>query len=517
MRTFPWPQFLAVTALFLLAATVGKADTVKTKDGKTYEGKITLEASDFIKIEVSRSASIKETKMISRADITSLVKSAPDDVEFAKIRKLVPTAPLMSASSYRTALETGPDMFLKSFAGSRHKPEVEKIQKTLKEELDKVERGNIKVDDTWYSPQDQIDYKGLIDSKIRLYRMQNMVKSGTYNGFIGALREYETIEENYKGTPAFPAALTEAKTIMPSLGNQLTRMLRDVEYRNAEWEKNKSQLDDVARQQVEAARAAEEATYKTNLAADKKAGIKWVRLNPRSKPSIEGYIKLLKSEIPKLNIYDVGKLEAQANELIKVDEMVATGNLDIAKTKLADASAMPIFAASGDSKKKSSSKKGSKGYTSEIRAKLDKKIKERAAAMKAAEEAEASEALAADLKETSGDKKDEASDEETAEEGDSEKTDEPQSADAAFAALAQAEAKKEDPKKKSSKKKSSSSKKDDDDDDKDDDRDYEEPDTGGVINFQFIVIGLTVLLLIAIVVLKVLGIGGKKEDDAGGE
>ena len=45
------------------------ADEVKLKNGETVSGRITYEGSDILKVEVSVSSSIKETKIISRADI----------------------------------------------------------------------------------------------------------------------------------------------------------------------------------------------------------------------------------------------------------------------------------------------------------------------------------------------------------------------------------------------------------------------------------------------------------------
>ena len=504
------------------------ADTVKMKDGTQHDGKITYEGSDIVKIEIAVSASIKETKILPRGDIAEIVKDAPDDVAFAKLKGLVPTASLMSANAYKTALETGPEAFLKDFPDSKHKAAVEEIKKTLAEELDKVERGNIKIEQDWYSPQDQINFKTLIASRVSLLRMQNYTKQGNYNGYIAALREYEKIEENYFGTPAYPAALSAAQKIVPTLGKQLQTMLRDVEYRNAEWEKNKAQMDEASRAQVEAARMREEETYKANLAADKKAGIKWVRLNPRSKPSIESYLKLAAAEMPKLKTYDIEKLNAQAKQLVEIDKMVAANQLDRAKVLLDKAAAMNLLpgddtASSSSSKKRRSSssrsrsrKKGAKSYVGALYQKIDEKVQERTLLEKAAEAAKASESLTGTLK--TSENKDEAG-EEGKEGGDDEAmADKASEGDPdLFAALAQADAKKkdEDDKKKSSKSKSrkkSSSRSDDDDDD--DDKEKRPPvDSGGGINFMYVVWGICGLLLLAVAALKFLGIGGKKDDD----
>ena len=126
--------FLVAT---LLPASSLRADEIKLKSGQTLNGRITYEAADIVKIEIPISASIKETKIIGRADIETIVKDAPDDVEFNKIQKLVPTASMVNVDAYRKMLETGPDAFLKNFPDSKHLPKVKEIRATLADELDK--------------------------------------------------------------------------------------------------------------------------------------------------------------------------------------------------------------------------------------------------------------------------------------------------------------------------------------------------------------------------------------------
>ena len=66
-------------------------------------------------------------------------------------------------------------------------------------------------------------------------------------------------------------------------------MLRDVDYRNAEYEKALANSKPDARDQLIQARAREEKAYQDGVAADKKSGLKWGQLNPRIKTSIESY------------------------------------------------------------------------------------------------------------------------------------------------------------------------------------------------------------------------------------
>ena len=504
----------SLVAAFLLTG-IARADTVKMKDGKTHEGRVTYEDDSIVKIEVQISASIKESKILDRKDVAEIIKAAPDDVDFAIIQKMVPTKPLLSTDKYKSMLQTGPDAFLAAHPGSKHEAKVKEIKKTLEEELDKVERGFSKIEDVWYSPKEKIDFSTLLESRVKFIGMQAKMNQGNYNGFIGAMRDFEEIEEKYYGAPAHPKAIQAALQIVPALGRQLQGMLRDVEYRNAEFEKNKAILNEFDRKQVEAARAREEQQYQANLAIDKKAGIKWVRLNPQSKGSIEGYLNLAKNELTRIKAFDVEALAVQAEKLVEVDKLIAAGNLDRAKTKLSEA---------GSSVKKTSSRKkkrskSTRTYAGALSSKLSTKLSARSAAEKALQEAKESEALAKDLNNTSETpiipdaaaamkKKGEG------EEGDPVAEEKKAPTEDAFAALSQKKKKKDEPSKTKSTKSSKSKKssKDDDDKDEDDKKERSRASSGGGFNFQYLIIGFTVIMVLVVVGMKVFGMGGKGDE-----
>jgi hypothetical protein len=380
------------------------ADEVKLKSGESFTGRITYEADDIVKIEIAVNASIKETKIIGRADIAEITKDAPDDVEFNRVQTLIPTPSLMPTSAYRQLLETGPDSFLKAFPQSVHAPKVQEIRNTLAEELDKVERGFLKIEGDWISPQDKIDYKDLIDSRIRLLSLSNLSESRNPSGLIGAMREFEIIERNHYGSPAYPRAVELARQIIPTLGRQLQTMLRDVDFRTAEYEKALANSKPEAREQLLQARAREEKAYQDSVTADKKNGIKWIQLNPGIKASIEGYLKLASSELARINALDLETLTQQAEKLVEADKFIAAGNLEAARAKITEAAALTGQKPDTKSKGKSTSKGGAPGSTSylaSLNSKVNAKLAEEKSKADARKAAAQSEALTANLSKTS--------------------------------------------------------------------------------------------------------------------
>lgn len=494
-----------ITALTTLSV---RADEIILKTGEKLTGRITSEADDFVKIEIPVSESIKETKLIMRADIETVTKEAPDNVAFAKLQNLIPTDSLLSANAYKSLIETGPGAFLREFPDSKHVEEVKKMNDTLFEELDQVERGFIKLEGEFISPQDQAEFASLTESRITLLRMERFSQSGNYNGLIGAMRQFERLEENYVGTPAFVKGLETAKQIVPALGRQLQGMKRDVEYRNQEFEKNKAAMDDIARQGVEAARAREEAQFKAALEADKKQGIKWVSLNPRSASSIDDYLSLAASENKRLQEYNIDALTEQSLKLVDVDKMIADGKLDLAKSKLAEAAAI-----TGKSVSKGSKKSGGSGsYVAALSKKVNDRISAQNAEAKAREEARKSQELTSNLK--SGETGTEGL--VTTVEGEGEEKMEEKPKGDAFSALSQKKEKPVEEEKADDKKKKSKSSDDEDEDEEKEKKERPAPvveESGGISLSLLIPIIFVVILVGVVVANKVFGFGAKKEED----
>lgn len=530
-------KHLFCIALFPAIVTLSQADEVKMKTGQVYNGRITYEAADIVKIEVPISESIKETKILARGDIETITKDAPDDVEFAKLQKLVPTDSLVQAETYRSMLETGPTAFLKNFPGSKHKPKVEEIRDTLVKELDQVERGFIKINDRWFSPQEKIDFKELIDSELRLARLRSYAKGANLGSYIGAMREFEFIEENYLGTPAFPKALEIVQDFLPTFGGQLQALAARVDYQNAEYERALAASTPDARAQLQAARAREDEALKTSTDTDKKNGVKWTQIDQRNRSAVEAYANLVGSETARLKSYERAQLEKQAEMLVEADNLIAQDKVSEARTKLAEAAAITgqtVPAVDSKSKSKSTKSKGPKAtsYAGILNGKISAKLSDEKARSDAAANASASEILAANLKKAEAEKA--AAGEGAATEPAEGSAEAGAAAPAAdvdeFAALTaggkpkseEKEKAKSDPKKEKSKtsekKKSTSKSKSGDDEDGDDEKPekkrpvvVDEEEGGGFPGWLIAPI-LTVLVILAIVVLKVTGIGGKKSE-----
>ena len=359
--------------------------------------------------------------------------------------------------------------------------------------------------------------------------MSSLAAYDNLNGYIGAMREFETFEQNSYGSPAFPRAVELARETLPKLGRQLQTMVRDVDFRNADYEKSLANSTPDTREQLIQARAREEKSYQDSLAADKKAGLKWVQLNPRIKASIEGYLTLASTELARINSFDVAALTQQSEKLVEADKLIAQGELEKARTLITEAAAITGQKANTTSKSKSKSKSKapskSKGgsrpgsYIAALNAKVNEELADEKAKSEARKAAAESEALTAALNNTTSSaagieedtpEGDVPADTETA--SDEAQPDAPQVDDFAALAGSRKGPSKTDENAKSSSKKKSKSKSSDNAEEKPKSRPVVEEEEGG-FPLHLIIPILTVLLIVTVVLLKVFGIGGKKSDE----
>ena len=419
---------------------------------------------------------------------------------------------------------------------------MQEIRATLAEELDKVERGYLKIENDWISPQDKIDFKELVDSRIRFLRMESFSKGGNYPSLIAAMREYEAIEEGFAGSPAYPKAVELARQVIPALGQQLQTLARDVDFHNAEYQKSLEASTPDARAQLIAAREREDKAIADGVAADKKNGVKWVQLNPRSKPALEDYLKLASSELARVRELDTSLLSKQAELLVEADKRIAANDIAGARAKVTEAAALVGQKTDAGSKSKSKSSKSSKSkgsgqagsYLAVVNGKINARLAAEQEKAKAKAAASDSEALTANLAKSAGQPGVPAESPAAAvpAEGGTEApaatategaapTEEPKPEVDEFAALAssksadtKSETKGADSKAKSpSKTKTKSSKSKATEEEKEEKSRPAAVEEEGGFPVSLIVPIITALLIVVVVVMKVLGIGGKKGEE----
>jgi len=220
-------RFLLSLAIATASTGLLHADFVTLKDGTKLEGTILEQTDAGVKIKYKVTAKIYDEKFVPAADIASVLKEKPEEVEIKDLRKLMPTADLLTAEKYEQIIQDRLRPFVNRYPGTPQAAEIQKMIDELQEEKEKVVAGGIKMDSKWLSSQDARAEKYNIDA----YAIRNkMNELAAANDFAGAMREFEQFNargSNHKISIHYPKAVEEAIAILTNYEARLSQMDRD--------------------------------------------------------------------------------------------------------------------------------------------------------------------------------------------------------------------------------------------------------------------------------------------------
>ena len=327
-------RFLPLCCLLLPA--VSWADKIYLNSGEVITGTVMEETPDLVRVQVLV-GTIKDNRAISRVSISRIEKTTPEDSERDACLPLKVTPDGLPLKGYEERLKVIND-FLTKYPTSKYLAEIQEIRTTLNGELDRVKAGDVRFRGNWLSPEQQVIHAYQLEANTA-HRIMRQAASG--RNFLGALRQFESIEKTYAGTLAFPQALTDVKRILPAYGQQLTKELEFARYDAAQNAKGMAALQESARiaAQQEVAAAAER--FKAQVAAEKAKKVTWLSVDLKSEASINEAIGRIRKEIDRVGKLDPAPMEKQAQAFYDAAEQIHAGKLDEAKAALTAAASVP--------------------------------------------------------------------------------------------------------------------------------------------------------------------------------
>ena len=174
-------RFLSTILIAIIGiVSAARADTIHLKDGTKFEAEVEFQNDQLIRVRVLIVKGISETRILQRSEVEKIVKTAPDDEAFIEVQKMVPSASLLTLTDYQELLEKGPDTFLKTYPESKHVEEALKIKETLELELEKVQLGNVKLGERWFTKEEQDAFNTIYRSEVHLFKMKEFLKRRRY-------------------------------------------------------------------------------------------------------------------------------------------------------------------------------------------------------------------------------------------------------------------------------------------------------------------------------------------------
>lgn len=296
-----------LTALSVLALLgIAHADTIRLKNGTTYQGRVLKEDGEHYVVEVQITKSIKDEKRILKADVAEIVREQPDQKAFAELSTLAPAPDLLDSAAYqaRIAKLYG---FLKSYPTSPHAAKVKKMTAELENEQTAVEAGGVKINGKIISAEARQADAVEIDARVLAASIRGLADS---NALVPALRKATELEKNFAGTVTFREFRPELQKIVATYRAQAAAAAADYAARAKERDSGLTQMQPNDRADTERALAEQSQAVKTRYHADKQAGVKWLVPDPWDKPALDEAARYADQESKRL---ETAKLDTTAD------------------------------------------------------------------------------------------------------------------------------------------------------------------------------------------------------------
>lgn len=294
----------ALLAIGLISTAAG--DTIRMKDGTVYEGKVLKDdvTGGTYTVEIQVTKSIKDEKVLKRADVEKIEREQEDVKAFAGLDKLVPVPDLLTADDYDNRLVKVYD-FLKGNGKSTLAPKAKEIAAQLEKERDAVSAGGVKLAGRIIPAEErqanafEIDAR-LIEAAMRTYAANAQPAL--------ALRKFAELEKDFVSSQTFREALPVARQLITRFRAETAEALSGFDARVKERQVGLDRMTPDDRQNTQRALAEQDATEKAQYDAEKKAAVKWITPRPFIKASLDDTVRFSDSELKRLETLKVDSL-----------------------------------------------------------------------------------------------------------------------------------------------------------------------------------------------------------------
>ncbi len=302
--------------LALLALACGTsllhADYLVLKNGNKVEGNILNESPDSVRMKYRLTPKIWDEKDFPRAEIDQIVRQRPEEVEIIELRKLLPTADLLTPDRYEQIIQDRLRPFVNQYKDTPEAKEAEQIIATLQEEKKKVSNGEVKLEGKWLNATEA---KGA-EYNIEAFRLLSQMRGHmAQNQWLEALRVFENFSKKkpgYVGSTYYPVAVGEALVCMEKWEAVLSKMAQEQPALSKAREEGLSKLADTDKARTKAAIEEEKTKWQAQAEADRRAQIRWTAPYKYDLPSILNMQKAIVTERSKLQAINLDDLRQRS-------------------------------------------------------------------------------------------------------------------------------------------------------------------------------------------------------------
>jgi hypothetical protein len=316
----------------LFSCATAVADTFVLKDGTELEGVILREEGENYVLEVQVTKSIKDERVVPKADVTKIVRVMADATAFEKIADVYPVPDLLTLGDYdrRIAAVNG---FLKEHPGSSNVAKAKELLQSLTDERTAIAAGGLKLGGLVISAADFRANAVELDARVLAAKIRDHASRSEW---LAALRAFSALDLEYRTTQPYQEVLPLVKQVMRTHQTEIEQNLATLDERIKKREAGLSQMSGDDRSVTEAALKEEAAAIESRYQEEKKNRLAWVTPSPYHKASLEDSRRLAESELKRVAALpaptmDSGKAYREAWEAI------AGGDKKKVETALRDA------------------------------------------------------------------------------------------------------------------------------------------------------------------------------------
>ncbi len=317
-----WNPSTAVSLLLLSIATLS-ADTLKLKNGTVLEGKIVNETPESIQFEYNISKSIKDLITINRADIKVIDKEEADEIAHNEIKKILPTANLLTVGDYDKILAGKPAEFMANFKASKLKVLVQDVIDQLLAEKAKVEAHGVKIDGSWITAEEAKIDPYNHDARILATQMKASIGNRKY--FL-AFTQFEKLEKEFEFSTAYTQSIAAIVGALPKYEARLSQDKHNYEPRMKQRAKDLKSMEEDDRKRTEAAFERKLKLFRTLRKAAQERKERWIPVSEWDLSSISETLEKIAKETKRLTELDLTKPRTAAT-------MIADAFKDLAENK----------------------------------------------------------------------------------------------------------------------------------------------------------------------------------------
>jgi hypothetical protein len=321
------------TPILLLTLCLGtaSADTLRLKDGTQLKGKIVEETPEGVSIEYFVTATIKDQKTVSRADIESMEKISEDQVEFQTLGPLASPAQVLDTSFYDPLISRKIPEFIAKYPYSSHVAELRDRLNALSGERDRVKRGDRKIDSVWITA-DAIAADPYENGAMIAYaKMRTPLVSSNP---VEYLRCYEMIEKQYPGSAVMPDAVDGALVQLAALQTRIAaaRVNGEIALRNLSNAISASPADEA--KQLRDGLERDNAAIKAAMKEASGDGRKFFPVSPNSKEALDALQAVAVAETARVTQLKKTPMRDGIAASTECRRLITQGNLKEAQAQL---------------------------------------------------------------------------------------------------------------------------------------------------------------------------------------